>query len=126
MEADSIQWQHGKESDAGVGRKKATLMCGPMASASERERKGRRGAYWANGWGQPVTQNREKGEWVARGVRSRRGRTLLGCDPVGPRERGARAELGQKLKGEKNPFLFPFPIFQSIFQKDFESSFEFD
>jgi hypothetical protein len=63
-----------------------------------------------------MTRNREKGEWAAREVRSRRGRALLGYDPVSPRERGAQAELGQKLKGEKNPFLFPFQIFQSIFK----------
>jgi hypothetical protein len=49
-------------------------------------------------------------------VRSRRGRALLDCDPVGPRERGARAELGQKQKGEKNPFLFFFSKFSKHFQ----------
>jgi hypothetical protein len=38
MEADSIRWQHGKESDAGVGRKKVTLTCEPAASVSEREK----------------------------------------------------------------------------------------
>jgi hypothetical protein len=53
-------------------------------------------------------------------------RKLLGYDLDGPRERGARAELGQKPKREEIFFSFSFPIFQSHFPKDFEFSFEFE
>jgi hypothetical protein len=50
---------------------------------------------------------------------------------VGARCRAAeenKADPGYwaETEGEKNPFLLPFPNFQSHFPKDFESSFEFD
>jgi hypothetical protein len=53
---------------------------------------------------------------VGRALERRAGRCQLQAGPM----------LGRKPHGEKNPFLFLFPIFQSIFQIYFEFPFEFN
>jgi hypothetical protein len=63
-EADSIGGEQGMISDAGVGRKKASLTRGPAVSASGRERKAARshelGQRWLAGLG--PSGNAGKGE----------------------------------------------------------------
>jgi hypothetical protein len=75
--ADSIGDEEGKESDAGVGRKKVTLTCGPSASASGR-RTSRNRAQVGPSPARPKERGGEK-ESGPRAVRGGRGRALPGC-----------------------------------------------
>jgi hypothetical protein len=66
-----------------------------------------------------------KGKWVARGEGRRGARCWAGSWTAQERE-ALGLSWAKNRKGRKILFFFPFPIFQSHFLKDFESSFEFN
>jgi hypothetical protein len=111
MVADSIRWNKERKSGRRGEEEGNPDTCGHGVSVGE-VRKARARVSWASGGSLGSAQaDAGKGEETGRARERRAGRT---------------AELGRNRIGEEIPFLFLFPLFQSIFQKDFESSFEFD
>jgi hypothetical protein len=107
MEADSNRWKEGRKSGQFWEEEGNPDMWGHGVSEGSREGRRARG-NWAGGHGSAQ-------ERAGAGGRS------------GPRAGGRPRRAGGLLqgwaeteKGNKNPFLFPFPIIQSIFQIDFE------
>jgi hypothetical protein len=79
-------------------------------------------ASQAAGWARPKW-GRGKGREAGHALERRAGR----CRAASWAGLGRDARLlGQKPNRRRFLFLFPFPIFQSIFQKDFEFPFEFN
>jgi hypothetical protein len=100
-----------RKSNAGVRRKKASDTRARGISARQGKEGGARASRRLAGLGPSGTLGKESGPRA--GGRSKRWATSCGLS-------WAKTE-----KSNENPFLFLFPIFQSIFKWNFEILFEF-